>query len=138
MEFGNEDWKRIESALVQTMEKNGLKKSCFLKVIFHSNMGIYEKEKMWTQALQKMGLEVDKVENLWSAASTTGMLLIHLKKRCVIMALWVIDERTELLTITEIESEDEITGLLASLSSSNIVSGVMRVFTYESIPEQNL
>lgn len=138
MEFNNEDWKRIEGALVETMDKRGLQKRCFLKVIFRSNMGIYEKERMWAKALQRMGYEVDKVENLWSAASITGLLVIHLKGGCVIMALWVIDEKTEVLSIGEIEGEDEIADLLASLSSSNIVSGVMRVFTYESIPEQNL
>jgi len=134
MEFNNDEWKRIETGIRNKIGKG----KCILKVIFRSNLGIYEKEKMWVHALVKMGFEIDTVENLWSAASHSGLLVIRMKSGCVIMALWIIDENTEVVSITELEDEAEITGILYSFSSSNIVSGVMRVFTYESIPDQNL
>ena len=134
MEFSEEEWKLLERSIRNTMGKG----ECILKVIFRSNLGIYEKKKMWVHALEKMGFGIDKVENLWSAASHSGLLVIRMKEGCVIMALWIIDENTELVSIKQVEDEAEITGILYSFSSSNIVSGVMRVFTYESIPDQNL
>ncbi len=136
MEFDEREWKEIETRINAAVKRDG--EGCILKIIFRSNLGIYEKERMWVRALEKMGFETDKVENLWSAASTTGLLVLRLKNRCVIMALWIVDENTELISISEPEDEAEITSILYSFSSSNIVSGVMRVFTYESIPEQNL
>jgi len=129
------EWKHIDSSLKASTSRP---ESCFLKVIFRSNLGIYEKEKMWVQGLEKMGFEIDRVENLWSAASHSGLLVIRLREKCVILALWIIDDATKLVSIKEVEDEAEITGILYSFSSSNIISGVMRVFTYESIPDQNL
>lgn len=133
MELSRDEWKRIETAVRDTMTGG----QCILKVIFRSNLGIYEKEKMWVHGLEQMGFAVEEVENLWSAASSNGLLVIRMKG-CVIMALWIIEETTELVSIKPLEDEEEITGMLYSFSSSNIVSGVMRVFTYESIPDQNL
>ncbi len=138
MEFSSEEWNEVANGLKTALAGRDGDGNCFLKVIFRSNLGIYEKERMWVRGLENMGFRVDKVENLWSAASTSGLLVLRLDNGCIIMALWIIDEKTELVSIREVQSEDEITGILYSFSSSNIVSGVMRVFTYESIPDQNL
>ncbi len=101
-----------------------------LQVIFSTKKGPSSLEAEWRKNLDKCGLEA--LRNIWFPYATYGIIEAECRD-FEIVGTWVLGDRDRLISIKRMDPD--IRAILRGMGSNNIESGVLRLFSYEMIPE---
>ena len=114
----DEEW---ESILTEAREKGSL------HVFFRTSLGPSSLENEWKERFPDC-----RVFNNWYPYVRYGVIEAECEKGTV-TGIWLLDEEDRLIRIKE--PDEQTTAIIKSMGSSNIESGVLRLFSYEMTPE---
>ena len=117
-----EDWEKVLGA-AEGMEGD-------LQVIFSTEKGPSALETEWRMNLYECGLKT--LRNIWFPYATYGIIEAECENFNII-GTWVLGEKDRLISIKRMDPD--IRAILRGMGSNNIESGVLRLFSYEMIPE---
>ena len=98
-----------------------------IHVFFRTGSGPSSLEREWKERFPDC-----RVFNSWYPYVRYGVIEAECEKGTV-TGIWLLDERDELIRIRE--PDKQTTAIIKSLGTSNIESGVLRLFSYEMTPE---
>ena len=117
-----EEWSRI---LKEAEEFGGE-----VQVIFHTKKGPSSLEKEWIIETEECGRRA--LRNMWFPYAPYGIIEVECDN-FTLFGTWVLAGEDRLIVVKRMS--DEIKGILRGMGSNNIESGVLRLFSYEMIPE---
>ena len=112
------DWEKVMGALDDMGD---------IHVFFRTSAGPSSLESEWKERFPDC-----RVFNSWYPYVRYGVIEAECGKGTV-TGIWLLDERDELIRIRE--PDEQTTAIIKSLGTSNIESGVLRLFSYEMTPE---
>ena len=122
--------KEIWDNLIRTIKgKNG---SC-LEVIIQSPLGPTAIMKNILSGLESRGIVISDSINWWSASSSFGIMEIECEDQYKIYAIWCPGDENNIIKITP-KNKIDLSPILESMASSNVVPGVMRTFSHSRFP----
>ena len=101
-----------------------------VQVIFHTSLGPPSLEEEW----RKMGHEcaLKALRNIWFPYAPYGVIEMECDS-FTIFGTWILADSDRLISIRPLDEEAK--SLLRGMGSNNIESGILRLFSYEMIPE---
>ena len=116
--MNDSDWKNI-------MESAGRMES--IHVFFRTSAGPSALETEWKERFPGC-----RVMNSWFPYVQYGVIEAECEKGTV-TGIWILANEDELIRIRE--PDEQTTAIIKSMGTSNIESGVLRLFSYEMTPE---
>ena len=101
-----------------------------VQVIFHTSMGPSSLEKEWKENGSKCGMRA--LRNMWFPYAPYGIIEMECDS-FTIFGTWILADSDGLISIKPLDEEAK--SLLRGMGSNNIESGILRLFSYEMIPE---
>ena len=101
-----------------------------VQVIFHTSKGPSSLEKEWESMTEGCGRKA--LRNMWFPYAPYGVIEVECDG-FTLFGTWILSDRDELISIKKVD--EEIRSILRGMGSNNIESGVLRLFSYEMIPE---
>jgi hypothetical protein len=101
-----------------------------VQVIFHTTKGPSSLEKEWKSMTEGCGRKT--IRNMWFPYAPYGVIEVECES-FTLFGTWILADRDEIISIKKMD--EEVRAILRGMGSNNIESGVLRLFSYEMIPE---
>jgi len=101
-----------------------------VQVIFHTKRGPSSLEREWKEHTYSCGLM--GLKNIWFPYATYGVIEAECRD-FHLFGTWILSDEEKLISIRKMSGE--VKAILRGMGSNNIESGVLRLFSYEMIPE---
>lgn len=101
-----------------------------VQIIFHTDKGPSALEKEWKEHMKECSLST--IKNIWFPYAPYGLIEVECRD-FNLFGTWILSDNEKLISIKRMDGSAK--AMLRSLGSNNIESGVLRLFSYEMIPE---
>ncbi len=101
-----------------------------VQVIFQTKNGPSSLEKEWKEHMRGCGLRA--MRNLWFPYAPYGVIEAECRD-FRLFGTWILSDDEHLISVKRMD--EEVKSILRGMGSNNIESGILRLFSYEMIPE---
>lgn len=101
-----------------------------VQIIFHTDKGPSALEKEWKEHMKRCALRA--MRNIWFPYAPYGVIEAECRD-FNLFGTWILSDKEKLISIRRMDGSAK--AMLRSMGSNNIESGVLRLFSYEMIPE---